>query len=359
MLTPEQVELLKTTIAKGLSDLELQLFLNVCDRTGLDPFARQICPVLRVDRKTGKTVLSIQVQIDGYRQIAQNTGEYAGCDRALFDEGLTLYEHLQAKRGKPKTCTITVYRLIKGVRCPFTADVSWDDFYPGDKLGFMWNSKPHQMISKTCESQALRKAFQSELKYLKTEEEIVIESTDPSPRQVQRSDDWMEMQANLRTAKTVEEVNAIAVTVQNRLPMAGSRYQLEKELEIAQERLRMTAPVAVAVTPEAKPVSVAVAPETRQRLEEICRLTAFQWKEISRLCQSKLGKSEDQLAPEDVRKLRGLLFLEWATMQHQIEWSDAIEYWKAFFLGDVSNLPDAELFAQWKTYLAANAQSGW
>ena len=102
MLTFEQIELLKTTIAKGLTDLEFQLFLSVCERTKLDPFARQICPVLRWDSKSNKNIMSVQVQVDGYRMIAQSTGEYAGCDRVRFDEDLTLYEHCQTKRGNQK-----------------------------------------------------------------------------------------------------------------------------------------------------------------------------------------------------------------------------------------------------------------
>ena len=33
-----QIELLKTTICKGSSNDELMFFINVCKKTGLDPF---------------------------------------------------------------------------------------------------------------------------------------------------------------------------------------------------------------------------------------------------------------------------------------------------------------------------------
>lgn len=81
----EQVDLIKSQIAKGANDAELALFLAQCQRTGLDPFSRQIYWISRGGRG------STQVSIDGFRVIAERSGEMDGQEVAWCnDEGVWL-----------------------------------------------------------------------------------------------------------------------------------------------------------------------------------------------------------------------------------------------------------------------------
>ncbi len=153
---PEQIELIKNTIAKDATNDELKLFLYQCQRTGLDPMTRQIYFMKRGGKVT------IQTSIDGFRVIAERSGDYGGQDEPVFikDEG-DLY------------CKVTVYRFRGEIRYPAAVGVAyWKEYCPQSGQDFMWKKMPHTMLAKVAEALALRKAYPQDLSGLYTNDEM-------------------------------------------------------------------------------------------------------------------------------------------------------------------------------------------
>ncbi len=157
-LTSTELQTLKTTFAKEASDEEFGMFLEVCKFAGLNPFLRQAHFVKRAG------VGTVQVGIDGYRSMAEDTGEYVGQDEPIFEynEDKTL-----------RSATVRVYR--RGWDHPVGATALWEEYAQvfNGKLGAMWEKMPHVMLAKCAEAAALRKAFPRRLSGVYTDEEMM------------------------------------------------------------------------------------------------------------------------------------------------------------------------------------------
>lgn len=187
-LSREQTDLLKRTVCQGATDDEFALFVTVCSRSGLDPFARQIHAVKRWDAKAKREVMSIQTGIDGYRLVAQRSGQYGGQDDAVFDE--------DEGGPYPRKATVTVYKMIDGTRCPVTKSARWEEFVQtykrsGEtKIGPSWEKMPRLMLAKCAEALALRAAFPQEMSGIYTTEELgdTIGAPDEGPSEFEVED---------------------------------------------------------------------------------------------------------------------------------------------------------------------------
>jgi len=151
------------------SNGDLAVFMHVCQRTGLDPFARQIHMIEREGKQT------IQTGIDGYRLIARRSVdrsgetlafgavEWCGADKVWTDVWID--------SEPPVAARVTVYR--NGDAYPGIA--LYAEYVQRKRDGAvtrMWTQRAAGQLAKCAEALALRKAFPQDLSGIYVDEEL-------------------------------------------------------------------------------------------------------------------------------------------------------------------------------------------
>lgn len=142
----EMLETLKQTVAKGATDAQFKMFVEVCKATGLNPFLKEIWFVPAVGVMAGR---------DGYLRVAN--------EHPMFDGMETKIE--RDAKGIPIKATCQVWR--KDRSHPITCEAYYNEY---KKAGNVWNTYPSAMIGKVSEVLALKRSFS--INGVVTEEEI-------------------------------------------------------------------------------------------------------------------------------------------------------------------------------------------
>jgi len=159
--TDTQISALKTLGLSNASKGDLTFFFHQAQRTGLDPFARQIYMIERGGRFT------IQTSIDGFRIIAQRSGKYRGQAGPYFCGEDGKWADVWLKNTPPLAAKVGVY--ADGWSEPLWAVAKWDSYAQQSPI---WRKMPDLMLAKCAESLALRKAFPNDLSGIYTEDEM-------------------------------------------------------------------------------------------------------------------------------------------------------------------------------------------
>jgi phage recombination protein Bet len=167
----------KTSKGTPPSEADKINFVTFCLSNNLNPIKKQAY-LMGYDTKNGPSFSTI-VSISGYTAIAMQTGLCAGIDQPRFNYNGNILD----------SCSITVYRLVKGEKCGFTGTAYYSERvgkkYDGS-LTEPWAKQPKTMLEKCAKAAALRNAFPDQLSGVYTEDEmpkadVEIEAKKPEP----------------------------------------------------------------------------------------------------------------------------------------------------------------------------------
>lgn len=192
-LTGSQLALVKSTIAKDCNPDEFSLFMEAARSYGLDPFRKQILPMVfnKNARDQSKRRLSIIVARDGLRVIAQRCKNYRpASDKAEWETDPALAGPLNPKG--IVSCTVYLWQQdARGDWFKVKGEAEWDEFAPiaeewaeneqgqrrptGHKVldaSGNWAKMPKVMLEKCAEAQALRAGWPEQFGGIYAEEEM-------------------------------------------------------------------------------------------------------------------------------------------------------------------------------------------
>lgn len=152
-MSSDQLQLVRDVVAKGATDDELELFLYRCKAMGLNPLKPGQIHFVKYGTAPG----TIVVGIEGFRAMAQRTGQLEGIKRGV----------IRNSSGQCIGGWAEVYR--KGWKVPAKEEVSLAEYHTGKNP---WNRMPETMIKKVSEAASLRMAFPDELGGVYTQEEM-------------------------------------------------------------------------------------------------------------------------------------------------------------------------------------------
>jgi phage recombination protein Bet len=192
-LTARQLALVKHTVAKDCNPDEFNLFVEAARSYGLDPFRKQIMPLVfgKNSRDPAKRRMSIVVSRDGLRVIAARCKNYRpASDKAEWEIDPALISPLNPKG--LVSCTVYLWQQdSNGQWFRVKGEAEWDEFAPiteewaegedgkrrptGRKAldtSGNWAKMPKVMLEKCAEAQALRAGWPEQFGGVYAEEEL-------------------------------------------------------------------------------------------------------------------------------------------------------------------------------------------
>lgn len=175
---------LECSIFPGAKRESIIMAIDYCKARGLDVLQKPV-HIVPMQVKQGRDYVWRDVPMPGiglYRIQASRSKDFAGIDEPEFGPDITeTFTHTPKQsnnqnrgnqQSKPQTytvtypawCKVTVYKIVQGIRCAFTAKEFWKENCAimsggGDCPNQMWRKRTYGQLAKCAEAQALRKAW--------------------------------------------------------------------------------------------------------------------------------------------------------------------------------------------------------
>jgi phage recombination protein Bet len=163
---------------KNASNADLAVFMHYCQKTGLDPFSKQIYMLNRREHVGGGQYAdkrTIQIGIEGFRVIrdraARRDGVRVSYGETVWYDADGIGYKIWLRPGAPAGCGMVVFKDGE----PFPAVLTFAEYVQTNKEGNptgKWANAPAHQLEKCCEAYGLRRAFPHDLGGLYIEEEV-------------------------------------------------------------------------------------------------------------------------------------------------------------------------------------------
>lgn len=159
--TPEQVAIVKNTVAKGTTNIELAYFLQVSESVGLSPFNKEIWCY-----KDHRGNLIVFVGRDGFLRKAQEDNRFLSINSSEVrekDEFATdipngkIIHTITKGSNKERGAIVGAYAVVE--KRDARDSVAYVDFETYCRNSPTWKSHPSSMIKKVAETVVLKKSF--------------------------------------------------------------------------------------------------------------------------------------------------------------------------------------------------------
>jgi phage recombination protein Bet len=275
-LSNDQIDLLKQTSLLQFRPEEQATFIEICQRTWLDPFTGQIHATKRGKKEyvSGEEVwiqtLVPVVSYEGLIYVADRTGQYDGNEIAwaadeVGEDGEPIWRKAWLPlRGYPALARAIVYH--KQHKYPEVAVAEWGAYAAykrdGQTLQDFWRRMPDLMLSKCALALALRRAFPNQLGALYIPEELGAETESKQPTAAAPAETFKNATnvVPIRTTPPTEEEKALRQEAKTIPPRQQENPVPPRE--------QPPEPPAGETTPTTPPVATAQSPESPATLAE-------------------------------------------------------------------------------------------